>query len=148
IVPQTASPVEIRIMWPTLICLWLALSGKTPPNRAPRRRPLFFRPSSRPRLEALEDRLCPSAFPLAPPLTPADAATQARLSQAYGQLPLSFEANHGQAHAAVDFLSRGSGYTLFLTSGEAVLTLQKPHAAPGAGEPRAAGDVLRMQLVG
>ncbi len=103
---------------------------------------------SRPCLEVLEDRLCPSPLPLAPPLTPADPATQARVSQAYGQLPLSFEANQGQADAAVDFLSRGSGYTLFLTPGEAVLALQQPDATAGADTPLAAGAVLRMQLVG
>jgi uncharacterized delta-60 repeat protein len=48
--------VEIRIMGPTLICLWLALSRQAAPRPAPRRRPPFRRPSSRPRLEALEDR--------------------------------------------------------------------------------------------
>lgn len=32
----------------------------------------------------------------------------------YGKLPLSFEANLGQVDSGVKFLSRGSGYTLFL----------------------------------
>jgi len=102
----------------------------------------------RPRFEFLEDRLCPSALPLAAALTPADAATQARVSQAYGQLPLSFEANHGQTDAAVNFLSRGSGYTLFLTPAEAVVALQKTGAAPAGNAPASPGDVLRMELVG
>src|SRR5438874_456910 len=52
-----------------------------------------------------------------------DAATKATLQAAYGKLPLSFEANQGQTDEAVQFLSRGSGYTLFLTAGEAVLAL-------------------------
>src|SRR6185369_4164249 len=52
-----------------------------------------------------------------------DAATKARLNELYGQLPLSFEANVGQSHPRVDFISRGSGYSLFLTPGEAVLAL-------------------------
>jgi uncharacterized protein YcfJ len=99
-------------------------------------------------LEILEDRLCLSSLTLAPPLTPADAATQAQVSQAYGQLPLSFEANQGQADAGVDFLSRGSGYTLSLTPGAAVLALQKPDATAGTDVPGVAGDVLRMELVG
>ncbi len=47
-------------MWPTLICLWLALSGQAPTRPPPRRRPAFRRPSCRPRLEALEDRVTPS----------------------------------------------------------------------------------------
>ena len=57
-----------------------------------------------------------------------DAATQARLSEAYGKLPLSFEANQGQADKQVEFLSRGSGYTLFLMPTKAVLVLRTPRA--------------------
>lgn len=45
-----------------------------------------------------------------------------RLAEAYGRLPLSFEANHGQTDRRVKFLSRSGGQTLFLTSTEAVLT--------------------------
>lgn len=44
------------------------------------------------------------------------------------QLPMRFEANHGQAESEVKFLSRGRGYTLFLTSHEAVLVLAQPSA--------------------
>src|SRR3989475_3948215 len=56
---------------------------------------------------------------------PASSAepTQARLAESYGKLPLSFEANKGQTDRRVKFLSRGTGYTLFLTSDEAVLAL-------------------------
>lgn len=43
----------------------------------------------------------------------------------YGKLPLSFEANQGQSDEQVKFLSRGKGYTLFLTPTEAVLSLRK-----------------------
>ena len=39
---------------------------------------------------------------------------------------MSFEANKGQTDEKVKFLSRGSGYTLFLTSTEAVLSLIRP----------------------
>jgi hypothetical protein len=45
---------------------------------------------------------------------------------AFERLPLSFEANQGQTDPQVKFLSRGSGYSLFLTSTEAVLTLDSP----------------------
>jgi hypothetical protein len=38
---------------------------------------------------------------------------------------LSFEINQGQADSQVKFLSRGSGYSLFLTGNEAVLALRK-----------------------
>jgi len=53
-------------------------------------------------------------------------AAQARIVANYGTLPLSFEANHGQTDPQVKFLSRGSGYTLFLTGSEAVLDLRGP----------------------
>jgi hypothetical protein len=65
---------------------------------------------------------------------------------AYGQLPLSFEINQGQTDPQVNFLSRGGGYTLFLTPTEAVLSLQKT-AQPAASAPAAAANVLGMQLV-
>jgi hypothetical protein len=45
--------------------------------------------------------------------------------QSYGRLPLSFEANHGQSDEQVKFLSRGSGYNLFLTPTEAVISLRQ-----------------------
>src|SRR6185295_5219064 len=50
-------------------------------------------------------------------------ALQSRLRESYGKLPLSFEANQGQMDSEVKFLSRGNGYSLFLTSTEAVLLL-------------------------
>jgi hypothetical protein len=122
------------------------------PSKARNRRRSACSPAAagyRPHLESLEDRLCPSPLPLAPPLTPADGATQARVSQVYGQLPLSFEANQGQTAAAVNFLSRGSGYRLYLTPDEAVLALQQNGTAPGINAPGApAGAVLRLELVG
>ncbi len=46
------------------------------------------------------------------------------LAENYGKLPLSFEPNQGQADRRVRFLSRRRGYSLFLTSDEAVLTLE------------------------
>ncbi len=55
-------------------------------------------------------------------------ATHPRSVEAYGKLPLSFEINRGQTDPQVKFLSRGSGYSLFLTGSEAVLALKKPGA--------------------
>jgi hypothetical protein len=54
-----------------------------------------------------------------------DPAAQARLVGTYGKLPLSFEANQGQASGQVKYLSRGSGYALYLTKGGAVLALSR-----------------------
>jgi len=50
------------------------------------------------------------------------------LGTAYGNLPISFEANRGQAAPEVDFLSRGKGYALFLTGSGLALSLE--------GQPR------------
>jgi hypothetical protein len=44
-----------------------------------------------------------------------DPKAQAKILDQYGNLPLSFDANHGQTDTKVKFLSRTSGYTLFLT---------------------------------
>lgn len=54
-----------------------------------------------------------------------------RVAEAYGRLPLSFEANQGQSDRRVKFLAHGSGYTLFLTGHEAVLTLQAKKKSEG-----------------
>ena len=50
-------------------------------------------------------------------------AASLRFVASYGNLPLSFDANQGQTDSAVRYLSRGNGYSLFLTSTEAVLSL-------------------------
>src|SRR5919106_2589416 len=60
---------------------------------------------------------------------PVDESLRAQIAERFGKLPLSFEANKGQIDQAVKFLSHGRGYELFLTSTEAVLSLQKPSAA-------------------
>jgi hypothetical protein len=65
----------------------------------------------------------PAANPA--PLGKAQAPGHARLVAAYGRLPLSFEVNQGQSRSAVKFMSRASGYTLFLTGNEAVLAMQR-----------------------
>jgi hypothetical protein len=66
---------------------------------------------------------------------------EARARDAWGNLPLSFEPNRGQARPDVEFLSRGNGYALYLTSTGADLVLR----TPGAPHP---GTVVRMQVVG
>jgi len=73
--------------------------------------------------------------------------------ESYGKLPLGFEINRGQTDAQVKFLSRGSGYTLFLTTSEAILAFSPPGRQnsnaeePDLAEP-APDSVVRMKLVG
>src|SRR5687767_11268054 len=72
-------------------------------------------------------------------------ATGLRVVESYGRLPLSFEANSGQADSQVDFISRGLGYDLFLTSSEAIMIMiASTRSAPAASTQ----SVLRMQVVG
>lgn len=83
--------------------------------------------------------------------TPPDMA-QVNISQTYGKLPLSFEANQGQSNKEVEFISRGQGYILFLTPTEAVLRLSKAETQ-GEEEKSAKADkgedtVVRLQLLG
>lgn len=80
-------------------------------------------------------------------------ARQSRLKaearQTYGELPLSFEPNRGQAGNQVRFLSRGPGYSYLLLDREMVFQFQ-PGGSPGGSRlPGATGRMsgLRMRLV-
>jgi hypothetical protein len=89
-------------------------------------------------------------------LSTPDPKTQGEILENYGKLPLSFEANRGETDARVKFVSRGSGYTLFLTGDEAVFSLRgskaKGEALPASPQLQpavlpTANTVLRMKLV-
>jgi hypothetical protein len=85
-------------------------------------------------------------------------SARARISETYGKLPLHFEANLGQIDGQVKFLTRGPGYTMFLTANEAVIALSGPqarernerHLVPPGAEPRepVSQTVLRMSFPG
>ncbi|MGH8492145.1 MAG: SBBP repeat-containing protein [Moraxellaceae bacterium] len=76
---------------------------------------------------------------LSPTATP--AALKASLLADYGKTPLHFEPNVGQTRQDVKFLAQGGGYTLFLTSNEAVVRLSRDGDKPAA-------TVLRARLEG
>jgi hypothetical protein len=86
-----------------------------------------------------------------------------RIAAEYGKLPLSFEANRGQSDQRVKFISRGQGYSLFLTDTEVVLALTHSHGSAKVPPPDwaqktrasgmeagsgAASAVLRVKLAG
>ena len=83
----------------------------------------------------------------------ASKLTRQRVVEAYGKLPLSFEANLGQIDSQVKFVSSRSGQALFLTSTEAVLSLEAREKGKGQdrlaarSEPKTAA-VVRMKLLG
>jgi hypothetical protein len=93
----------------------------------------------------------------ASPSQPTSPAQKARIAETYGKLPLSFEANTGQADKTVKFLSRGRGYGLYLTGNDAELTLcqavsraARPDLRrnPGPIPKSAACDIVRVALAG
>src|SRR5947208_806473 len=61
-----------------------------------------------------------AALPSNPSVSQPSSAAQLKFNEAYGKLPLYFEPNpstgSGQAPPQVKFISRGKGYTLFLTA--------------------------------
>ena len=87
--------------------------------------------------------------------TPNIGSRIAQVSNNYGRLPLTFEKNQGQTQAPVKFLSRGRGYSAFLTSDGMVLSLRaakatKPPIASStaAAKSRPAIATLQFKLVG
>ena len=66
---------------------------------------------------------------------------RARIVQSYGRLPMRFEANQGQLDEQVSFVSRGGGYTLFLTPTEAVLSLLRT----ASGQDRRSDQPVAVQ---
>ena len=58
----------------------------------------------------------------APPARPRASASVPPSN--YGQVPLSLEANHGQANEPVKYLARGTNATLYLTPTEAALEVR------------------------
>ena len=98
------------------------------------------------------------------PLPTSSAPTRTAVAASYTNLPLSFEPNVGQSSGDVKFLSRGRGYSRFLTTNQAVLSLKREQSAmthrgitprsqtgvspdvPGKVKPT--NGVLHMTLVG
>jgi beta-propeller repeat-containing protein/centrosomal CEP192-like protein len=78
------------------------------------------------------------------PAVAVEPTSKARVIESFGKLPLSFEANQGQADQQVKFLSRGHGYRLFLTANEAVLALKSTSAiaAPSMDQKPQFKDLL------
>jgi Beta-propeller repeat/Abnormal spindle-like microcephaly-assoc'd, ASPM-SPD-2-Hydin len=85
---------------------------------------LLYPPSGRPN----QAQLAHAHLALSPAQT-APPASKLSIASAYGNLPLRFEANRGQADPRVKFLARGSGSELFLANSEAVLVLTNPAAS-------------------
>jgi hypothetical protein len=110
-------------------------------------------PQSQPRAVLVPAGLPAGADPSARQKTPAGAE--------YGNVPLTFEANHGQTDAGVDFIARMGGATVFLTPTTAVFSLQNSESEMNRTESAFAtqhsarstqhspkGAAIHMQIVG
>lgn len=75
--------------------------------------------------------------------TKVDAARTAQARASFDTLPLSFEENRGQTDGRVRFMSRGGGYTAFLTDDEVVLALRG-----SGGSSSASQAALWLRVVG
>ena len=77
------------------------------------------------------------------------------VSKQYGKIPLSFEPNVGQSDSQVQYIARGSGYSLFLTPSETVFLLKSGSAkisdsskSPLSGAAQfERGSSLRLQFL-
>jgi hypothetical protein len=74
------------------------------------------------------------------------------LAKTYSKLPMSFEKNAGQTRSGVDFIARGSDYSVFLSAGEAVIAV-KTHELPDrifdpAAKHEGRLSTIEMTLVG
>jgi len=109
-------------------------------------------------LVVVQDGPTPATGPRSAPRPTTTDVDHSAIVQAYGKLPLSFEANRGQAGPGVDFLARGPGYRLSLSPVEAGLMLRTSPEVPesrdtmlrehGREVPEMSTVVLRMKIVG
>jgi hypothetical protein len=77
-----------------------------------------------------------------------ELATAARIIKSCSTLPLSFEPNQGQADTRVKFLSRGSAYSLLVTTTEAVFFLAEKPKTADSNAARLNRNAFRIKLIG
>jgi len=77
-----------------------------------------------------------------------DDATKSQMLNALAKIPMSFEINRGQTDQRVQFLSRGTGYTLFLTRDAAVLALPVPASKPPQAQQHSSSAPYPLPHVG
>src|SRR4030095_3473083 len=71
-----------------------------------------------------------------------------QMAAAFGQLPLVFEENRGQALASITHVSRGPGYQIQIAPPEAIVTLVRVDKNSSLAEPRLLRQNVRMQFSG
>jgi hypothetical protein len=79
---------------------------------------------------------------------PTETRAPARVAAGYGSVPLHFEPNRGQAPAEATFVSRGAGYSLYLTPSGPTLRLSAGDAAAATLTMRFAGGNPVAEIAG
>ncbi|GIK38103.1 MAG: hypothetical protein BroJett011_19360 [Chloroflexota bacterium] len=79
---------------------------------------------------------------------PETAARKIAHSPVYSSLPLYFEANQGQTDRQVKFISRGVGYTMFLTPSGVTMVLDEASSAAAEDKEPGLRSVVKMSLIG
>jgi len=136
---------SLRLRWLRLAVVFAAVSVLAQAPRRPQQPPRY-----EPSTLALGRRAPGETTGNAPV---ASAQTRARLVESYGRIPLSFEPAARPADPRVNFQSQGSGYSLFLAPGEAVLGLRSPAVRektelpeyPEIPRPPGAGSGFRLR---
>lgn len=87
------------------------------------------------------------------PATRPPTAPQANVAADYGKLPLSFEPNRGQVDPSIQFLARGSHYSVLLQPSAATLVLTRDEVSSQQGHLRSqpqftTSAAIRMSLQG
>jgi hypothetical protein len=72
----------------------------------------------------------------------------ARVKESYARIPLSFEANYGQAHKNVKFTSRGKGYSLALARTTFTLTVANSRNKTNKESMTPSAAVVQATLLG
>ena len=81
------------------------------------------------------------------PTAPASPLTKPSVAQHYGDLPLAFEPNRGQAGDPVQFLSHSTGQLLLLEQNQAVLrVVANPRAKDGKNPAGQRSDELKIRF--
>jgi hypothetical protein len=80
------------------------------------------------------------------------AGVKPTLETTYSKLPISFEKNTGQTRSGVDFIARGSGYSVFLLASKAVIAVKRNKLPDRIFDPAAKREgrvaTIGMTLVG
>src|SRR5271154_7620053 len=74
------------------------------------------------------------------------ASSRLGVARAYGQLPLSFEPNVGQARTGVDYIARGAGFSIYLSPAAATLAVAEKELSARGGGPISQG--VRINIKG